>query len=234
MGVETDVVDIILNGKAVQAQSGTTILQAAAANGVAIPTLCFHRDLSPTGACRMCVVEVARSRTLVASCHTLVTHGMVIETHSAKVLRARKVIMELMMASHPDFCLVCDKANICEMRALSAELGVGVPRFRAKKRFYQIEENPYVIRDLSKCVLCYRCVKACKEVKGANLFSMARRGFEMKVVVDDDAALDKEVCRDCGICISHCPVGALVWRPDRFRKPTDSARTSCRPLVIKG
>lgn len=229
-----ETIDVTLNGKTVHARPGATILDTAAENGIVIPTLCFHRDLSPTGACRICLVEVARSRPLVASCHTPVTPNMVIETHSPKVLRARKTILELMMSSHPDFCLVCDKANICELRALSAELGVGMPRFRPRKRFYPVEDNPYVIRDLSKCILCYRCIKACREMKKADLYSMGYRGFNMKVVVDDDVALDKEVCKDCGLCVPHCPVGALAWRPERFRKPSDSPMRGCKPLVIKG
>ncbi|MDO8473336.1 MAG: 2Fe-2S iron-sulfur cluster-binding protein [Dehalococcoidia bacterium] len=224
-----DKIDVTLNGHAVQARPGTTILDLAAENGIVIPTLCFHKDLTPTGACRMCVVEVARSRTLVASCHTPATANMAIETHSPKVLRARKVVLELMMASHPDFCLVCDKANICELRALSAELGAGMPRIRAIKRFSPIEDNPYVIRDLTKCVLCYRCIKTCREIKKANLYSMGYRAFHMKVVVDNDRPLDKEICKDCGICVPHCPVGALTWRPERFHKPQ-----GCRPLVIRG
>ena len=224
-----DIINVTLNGRSVQARPGTTILDLASENDIIIPTLCFHKNLSPTGACRMCVVEVATSRTLVASCHTPAASNMVIETHSPKVMRTRNMIMELMMSSHPDFCLVCDKANICEMRLLSAELGAGLPRFRAKKRYYPIEDNPYVIRDLTKCVLCYRCIKACKEIKKANLYSMGYRGFHCKVVVDQDVSLDKEVCRDCGICVPYCPVGALGWQPDRFRKPEGR-----RPLVIKG
>src|SRR3972149_6157093 len=124
------IINVALNGKSVQARPGTTILNLASEHGISIPTLCFHKDLSPTGACRMCVVEVATSRTLGASCHTPAASNMVIETHSPKVIRARNMIMELMMSSHPDFCLVCDKANICEMRLLSAELGTGLPRVR--------------------------------------------------------------------------------------------------------
>lgn len=223
-------VTVTLNGTQVEARPDQTILQLATEKGIYIPTLCLHKDLSPTGACRMCVVEVARSRTLVASCHTPVAPGMVIETHSPKVLKARKMIVELMMASHPDFCLVCDKANMCELRKLSAEVDASMPRFRHRKHFRQIEEdNPYVVRDVSKCVMCYRCVKACKEIKKANVFSVANRGFDCKVVVDQDQPLNKEVCKDCGICVGHCPVGALTLRAARFKTAPE-----CKPLLIKG
>jgi NADH dehydrogenase/NADH:ubiquinone oxidoreductase subunit G len=222
-------ISVTLNGKAVEAKPDTTILELASENGVAIPTMCFHKDLSPTGACRLCVVEVAGSRTLVASCHTPVAPNMVIETHSPKVLKARKMVLELMISSHPDFCLVCDKANICELRLQTAAHCLPMPRFRARKHFHQVEaDNPYVIRDLSKCILCYRCIKACREIKKANLYSMAYRGFDCKVTVDMDQPLDKEVCRDCGICVPYCPVGALIWRPQRFQpKPA-------QPLLIRG
>ncbi|MEW6034208.1 MAG: 2Fe-2S iron-sulfur cluster-binding protein [Chloroflexota bacterium] len=226
----SDAITVTLNGQAIEARPGMTILELATEQGIRIPTLCLHKDLSPTGACRLCVVEVARSRTLVASCHTPVAANMAIETHSPKVIRARKMVLELMLSSHPDFCLVCDKANICELRLLAMEMGVGMPRFRHRKHYHPLEDdNPHVIRDLSKCVLCYRCIKACKEIKKASLFSMGYRGFETKVVVDLDEPLNKEVCRDCGICVPHCPVGALTWRPQRFQKPPAQ-----RPLVIKG
>jgi len=206
-----------------------TILELATEQGIQIPTLCYHSDLTPTGACRLCVVEVAGSRTLVASCYTPVAANMVIETHSPKVIKTRKMIVELLISSHPDFCLVCDKANVCELRMLAADLGVGMPRFRTRKRFYRVEEdNPYVVRDLSKCVLCYRCVKACREIKKADVYSVGYRGWSSKVVVDLDEPLDKEVCRDCNECVSRCPVGALALREERFEP---KAR---KPLIIKG
>ncbi len=220
---------VTLNGQAVEAHPSMTILELSSENGVHIPTLCYHKDLSPTGACRLCVVEVAGSRTLVAACHTPVAPNMVIETHSSKVVKAREMVLELMMSSHPDFCLVCDKANLCDLRLLTADHGLPMPRFRAGKHFYQTEEdNPYVIRDLSKCVMCYRCVKACREIKKANLFSLGYRGFRCKIIVDMDQPLDKEICHDCGICVPYCPVGALIWRSERFQLK------SAKPLVIKG
>lgn len=199
-----------INGSRVSARKGMTILEAAKENGVDIPTLCYIPDLPPIGACRLCVVEVEGSRTLVGSCHTPVAEGMVIYTHSPKVLATRKILVELMLASHPDSCLICDKANICELRKIAADLEIGLPRFRARKHYYPVEdENPYIIRDMSKCVLCRRCVVACENLKGNNMFSIAYRGFDSKVIYGCDQPMGNETCQDCDACIALCPSGAL-------------------------
>ena len=201
---------ITLNGSKVSAREGMTILEVAREQGLDIPTLCFIEDLPPMGACRLCVVEVEGSRTLVASCHTPIAEGMVIHTHSPKVLETRKILVELMLASHPDSCVICDKANLCELRKIASDLDIGLPRFRARKHYYPIEdENPYIIRDMSKCILCRRCVAACNNIKGEKMFSVAYRGFDSKVVYSLDKPIDKDVCRDCDACISLCPTGAL-------------------------
>jgi NADH dehydrogenase/NADH:ubiquinone oxidoreductase subunit G len=210
-------INVTLNGTVVQARPGMTILELAQENKIDIPTLCYHSKLTPIGACRVCVVEVEGSRTLVASCHTPVTANMVIHTHSPKVVEARKVIVELLLASHPDGCLVCDKANLCELRKIAADLGIGLPRFKTKKRYYPLEDvSPYIVRDLTKCILCRRCVRACREIKGANIFAIAYRGFQSKVVVDQDQALDKTDCQSCDVCVSLCPTGALSKRDSKM------------------
>lgn len=203
---------LTINDIPVTGQDGMTILEVAREASIEIPTLCYLKDLPPIGACRLCVVEVEGSRTLVGACHTPAAEGMVIRTHSPKVLAARRVIVELLLASHPDVCQVCDKANICELRRLAAELDVGLPRFRIKKHYYPIEdENPYIIRDMSKCIMCRRCVNACRNLKGGNIFSIAYRGFNSKVVYKCDEMLGgEEACLDCDICISVCPTGALT------------------------
>ena len=216
-----------LNGTQVSGRPGQTILELAQANGVDIPTLCHHADLSILGACRVCVVEVEGSRTLVGACHTPISQGMVIHTHSPKVLESRKIIVELLLASHCGSCFMCDKANICELRQIATELEVGLPRFQVKKRYYPKEDiSPYIVRDLTKCILCRRCVRACIEVAKHNVFAIAYRGFDSKVVVDLDQPIDKEVCRDCGVCISFCPTGALS-QPRKTK-----AEKKGKPLVV--
>ena len=222
-------ITLTINGSQVSGREGMTILEVAQENGIDIPPLCHSPELTPIGACHICVVEVEGSKTLVGSCHTPITQGMVIHTHSPKVLETRKVIVELLLASHPDSCLVCDTANLCELRRLATDLEVGLPRFRLKKHYYPIEDiSPYIIRDLSKCILCRRCVKACNEIAKQNVFSIAYRGFNSKVVVDFDQPIDKEVCRDCDVCISFCPTGALS-KPSRLDEEKKG-----KPLVITG
>ena len=220
---------ITINGSKLSGREGMTILEVARENGIDIPTLCYSPELIPIGACRICVVEVEGSKTLVGSCHTPVTQEMVIYTHSPKVLEARKAIVELLLASHPDNCLVCDKANRCELRKIAADLEVGLPRFKSRKRYYPIEDvSPYIVRDLSKCILCRRCIRACDEIKKAGVFAMAYRGFDSKVVVDLDQPLDKDVCRDCDVCISLCPTGALS-KPSKIGEEKRG-----KPLIITG
>jgi len=220
-------ITVTIDGSQVSSREGMTILEVAQENGIDIPTLCYNPELPPIGACRLCVVEVEGSRTLVGSCHTPISQGMVIYTHSPKVLETRKVIVELLLASHCGTCFMCEKANVCELRRIAADLGVGLPRFQTRKRYYPIEDvSPYIQRDLTKCVLCRRCVTACIAIAKQNVFSIAYRGFNSKVVVDLDQPLDKDVCRDCDVCVSVCPTGAL----SKPRKLGEEKKG--KPLVI--
>lgn len=206
-----DYIKITINGARVSGHKGMTILEVAQENGIDIPTLCYLPELSPTGVCRICVVEVEGSRTLVGSCYTPIADGMVILTHSSKVIATRRIIIELMLANHCGSCFMCEKANMCELRKIAADLEVGPSRFIARKRFYQIEDvSPYIQRELTKCILCRKCVRVCNEVVKQNVFDIAYRGFDSKVIVDFDEPLNKEVCRDCGACIPVCPTGALI------------------------
>jgi NADH dehydrogenase/NADH:ubiquinone oxidoreductase subunit G len=206
-------VEVTLNGVKVVGHLGMTILELARENHVDIPTLCYHPDLTPIGVCRICVVEVQGSRTLLPACHTPIAPGMVIHTHSAKVLETRRILLELILASHPDVCLVCDKGNRCELRQVAGDLGISMPRFRMKRHYYPSEDaGPYVVRDLTKCILCRRCVRACHEIKKAGILAMGYQGFSSKVIAGHDEPLNEAVCQSCDVCISVCPVGALAKR----------------------
>ncbi|MGQ9608908.1 MAG: 2Fe-2S iron-sulfur cluster-binding protein [bacterium] len=219
-----DTINVTLNGAPVIGSKGMTILELAKQNGIEIPTLCFMEGMSPTGSCRMCVVEVKGSRTLVASCHTPIQPDMDIQTHSPKVLKARRTIIELLLANHTDNCLMCDKANMCELRLIAADLEIGLSRFKGERHFYPLEEElPNIIRDLSKCILCRRCIRFCFEKSGKSIFNIANRGFESKVVADPEQQVDESIYEEC---VDICPVGALSKKISTKKKGT--------PLTIKG
>jgi NADH:ubiquinone oxidoreductase subunit E/Pyruvate/2-oxoacid:ferredoxin oxidoreductase delta subunit len=203
---------VVIDGKETDVDDGMTILEAAEKVGIHIPTLCHAPELSPTGVCRVCVVEIEGSPTLAGACHTPVVGGMVVRTQSPKVLASRKATLELMLAGHTGPCVTDTRVEQCELHRLASEMEVGPPRFRVRQpRFHPVEQvSPYVQRDLAKCVLCRRCVKACEEMPKKNIYSIGYRGFDSKVIVDCDEPLNKEDCRDCGICIDYCPTGALT------------------------
>jgi len=204
-------VKIVLNGEEVSARHGLTILEAAEQEGVEIPHLCHSPDLTPAGACRVCVVEVEGSKALVGSCHTPIAEGMVVHTHSSKVLAARRAILELLLAGHTGSCVSDANARNCRLHRLASDLEVGPPRFEVRNpRYFPAEDtNPYVCRDLSKCIMCYKCTRACDEIAGKNVLGIAYRGFRAKISVGCDQPLVDEVCKDCGICVDYCPTGAL-------------------------
>jgi len=214
-----DNVTLTIDGMQVSALKGTTILEAADSAGITIPRLCHQEGIKPSGNCRICVVEVEGSRTLVGSCHTPAAEGMVVATGSARVRKARQATIELLLAGHTGTCVTDLEARECGLHKLAADLEAGPPRFRVKRpRLYAAEHlSPYVLRDMSRCILCRKCIRACNEVARQRVYSMAYRGFGSKVVVDCDVPLDKEVCKDCGICIEYCPTNALLW-PEGVKK----------------
>jgi NADH dehydrogenase/NADH:ubiquinone oxidoreductase subunit G len=202
---------VIIDGKEVSGAEGQNILEAAAQIGIEIPTLCHSPNLSPTGVCRICVVEVDGSRTLVGACHTPIAPGMVIRTQTPNVLAARRAAVELLQAGHDAVCVIDPDCQRCVLHKLCSDFQVKPVGFHVRqRRHYPIEKiSPYIHRDLSKCILCRRCVQACNEIAGKHVFAIGYRGFNSKVIVDNDIPLDKQVCRDCGICIDYCPTNAL-------------------------
>ena len=167
--------NITIDGLNVSDPSGMTILEAADNAGIEIPRLCHQEGIKPSGNCRICVVEVEGSRTLVGSCHTPIVEGMVISTHSPKVMEARRIAIELLLAGHTGTCVTDAEARTCSLHKLASDLEVGPPRFHVKRpRLYGVEDvSPYVRRDMSKCILCRKCVRACTEITGRDVYSMA-------------------------------------------------------------
>lgn len=209
-------VNLTINGKQIQAPQGSTILEAARAAGIYIPTLCYHPELRPEGACRLCMVEASGARTLVASCVYPVSEGMVVKTNTSKVREARKTVVELLLTNHPKDCLCCQKSGDCELQKIAADLGVRRLRFEGGERKAHTMDcsNPSLVRDQEKCILCGRCIHVCRDVQGMNVYSFAGRGFNTIVSTAFEQDLKDSVCTYCGQCSSVCPTGAIVEKDD--------------------
>jgi len=204
-------VNVNINGDEISVKKGATILDAATRAGIKIPTLCHLKSCTPTGACRMCIVEVEGARNLVASCTNPVAEGMKIQTHSNRVIDARKTILELLIANHPMECLKCDRAGFCDLQDLAKEYGITEIPYEGKKRHNPIDlSSPSIVRDPDKCILCGKCVKVCAEVQNVNAIELTKRGFESVVAPSFNCALGESTCINCGQCIMVCPTGALT------------------------
>ena len=204
-------VNVTIDGQKIQAQAGQTILEVAESAGIKIPTLCHHPALEPIGACRVCLVEVARQRTLQPSCTFQVTEGMEVLTRSPKVEEARRFVLELILSDHPLDCMTCEQAGNCELQDLAYEYGIQQTRFPGVQHEYEIDEsNPFYVRDYDKCILCRRCVRACNELNGVEAIGVIQRGFDSKIGTAFDGLMQDSVCEFCGMCTAVCPTGALV------------------------
>ena len=201
---------IQVNNKKIKAEKGETILSALNRNGIIIPTLCRMKEFTPTGACRMCVVEVEGRERLVTACSQPVEEWMKIKTHSPRVITARKTIVELLLSNHPDDCLYCDRNLNCELQRLSEELNIRERRIRGRKIKPRLDQSsPAIIRELSKCILCGRCVRVCEETITATSLDFINKGKETHVGAAMDRDFNFSSCIHCGQCVLVCPTGAL-------------------------
>ena len=206
----------VINGKTITAESGSTILQAARANNIYIPTLCDHPSLPPSGACRVCLVEAERNPKLLTACTTPLTEGMVVSTNSPRVLSARKAVVEMLLIRHPLDCFSCESNGRCELQNLAYELGIEKSPFTDEgdvcTHFELDNTNPFFIRDMNKCILCGRCVRACDWRAGYHAIDFQYRGIHTQINPPIGTKLEDEAsdCVFCGQCIQVCPVGALV------------------------
>jgi formate dehydrogenase major subunit len=200
-----------LNGQEAEFEPGQTILEAAQAAGVYIPTLCYLKDTTPTGACRICLVEVKGARSLAAACALPASPGLEAATDTPRVAVARKLNLELLLASGQHDCVTCEADGACRLQELCYKYGVEQVRFPRPKAKYPPElGNPLIIRDFSRCVRCGRCIQACNEVQVNRAISQGYRGARSKVVTGGDQPLVESDCVFCGQCVQACPVGALV------------------------
>lgn len=218
-----------IDGRELQVEEGTMVLEAALKAGIKIPTLCNLKDINNIGACRMCLVEDGRSHKLMASCVLPVSEGMEVLTNTPKVLNARRAVLELILSDHDRSCLTCKRNQSCELQALSDELGITDIGFDGERIVKTIDEvSPSVVRDNNKCILCRRCVAACEKTQSVSAIGMQNRGFKTTIGSQFGKHLGEVACINCGQCISACPTGALtekdstkdVWAalrdPDKF------------------
>ena len=203
-------INMTINNRKVEAYEGQTILEVAKNNGIHIPTLCYLKDYTGTGACRVCQVEVEGAKTLCAACVYPGREGLVVKTNSKRALDARRRVIELIVSNHSKDCLSCIRNTNCELQKLCQELGVREDAFEGEKTTPTFDiVSPGVVRNTSKCILCGRCIAACKKHQGLGILGYMNRGFKTKVGPVYDKSLADVDCMQCGQCINVCPVGAL-------------------------
>lgn len=207
-------VKLTIDNKPVEVAEGTTILKAARQAGINIPTLCYFeldgmKFENKPGGCRVCVVEVEGRKNLAPACATDVMEGMVVHTHNARVINARKTVVELMLSDHPNDCLQCSKSGDCELQTLAQKLGIREIPFKGEQSTYKKDRTLSVERDMDKCIMCRRCETMCNKIQSVGALSAVNRGFEAVVSPAFDQPLSESSCINCGQCVQVCPVGAL-------------------------
>ena len=232
-----ELVNITIDGKTVEVEKGATIYEAAKLIGIDVPTLCYmnmgdmHIEHKP-GGCRICVVEVEGRRNLAPSCVTPVTPGMKVNTHSMRVLNARRTVLELMLSDHPFDCLICAKSGNCDLQSLAQRLGIREIPYKGEQSTYRVDTSPSIIREMDKCIMCRRCETMCNEVQTVGALSAVNRGFEAVVAPAFEMNLDHSPCTYCGQCISVCPTGALT-EVDHTRQVINALADPTKTVIVQ-
>ena len=203
-----------------------TVLDAAQAAGIYIPTLCADPDLEPYGGCRLCIVEIENMRGLPPACTTPAADGMVVHTETPTVNKVRTTVLQLLIADHPADCLTCSANQRCALQEVVAYVGVTEQPLRRTTRVFPVDtSNPFFDLDRNKCILCARCTRTCEEITGVGAIELSYRGYQAKVTTFGDGLLFDSICKSCGECVAHCPVGALM--PKEVKQPTREVLTTC-------
>lgn len=221
-------IGLTIDNKKVLVPKGTTVLEAARQLKIEVPTLCFDERMKPHGGCRLCLVEIAGMRRPVTSCTTPAEDGMVVRTKTEHLERLRKTTVELLLSDHPNDCMVCIRAGSCTLQELAYKYALRDNRFGGEMRDHnRIDENPFVLREQNKCVLCGLCVRVCDEIQGVTAIGYANRGFDTKICPPFEHDLD---CEFCGQCVSVCPTGALsgkMWQGHPRHEGIVTTETTC-------
>ncbi len=205
---------VTINGRTYEAIEGQTIYDLAMQNGIDIPVLCHHPALEPIGACRICAVEVEGLKTLQTACTTKVFEGMKIHTATDRVTNARKTNLSLLLKVHPNDCMTCDANGNCKLQELAYEYNIKIPSQEVQLRGLPLDDaDPFIVRDLNKCIQCQLCVRVCDEIENMSIYSMVERGYETLPQPAFGTPLKESECVFCGQCATVCPVGAIVEKP---------------------
>ncbi len=233
---------ITINGQRIDVQDGLTIMDACQIAGIDIPSLCYLKDVSANASCGICVVEVKGARTLLRSCITQITEGIEIVTNSQRIMDARRMNLELLLANHPQDCLICDRNENCELQQLTFDLGMHGMRFvRTRKEILPKDEtSASLVRDPEKCILCGRCIAVCREVQSVQAIDFSGRGSKSKVTTFMDLGLGVVACTNCGQCALVCPTGAItekssiddVWKD--LHNPEKTVLVQTAPAIRVG
>lgn len=247
-------INVTIDGKQVQVKPGSTVLDAAKQAGIYVPTLCFHPDLAPYGACRLCIVEIEKMRGLPTACSTPAADGMVVKTNTEQIKQFRRGVLELILTEHPhpcltcwrrercgpyDICLrnvavtmrcvLCPKNKICELQQVTDYIGIEKVEFPSTRIEIPIDhENPFFERDYNLCIKCGRCIRICQEIRGAGAIAWVERGSNTLPGTAFDRPLRDSDCQYCGACVDACPTGALMERSRRWEGEGDhKVLTTC-------
>lgn len=220
-----------IDGKKCEFKPGQTVYEVAKENGIYIPVLCHHDQIKPVGACRVCVVEVEKARSLIASCAMPAEEGMIVHTNTQRVLSSRKLSVELLLTQGHHNCITCESSGACVLQDLVYSLGIDSPRFSEPETVKELEQaNEMIVRDMNKCVLCGLCVRACNEIQVNQVLDYGGRGPTASVGPAFGLTYENSDCVFCGECVRVCPVGALFEKQGRFKgraNDLELVRTTC-------